>query len=76
MYGVLFGFIGGILAYSYAVERARDMHPADAGTYLCAAGSAPITLPILGVPAGALLGLGTAALMLLFRAATGRNRLP
>ncbi|HEV2799059.1 MAG TPA: hypothetical protein VGW12_01105 [Pyrinomonadaceae bacterium] len=74
--GMIFGFISGEQMYSNAVERARDMHPADAGTYLCSAGKAPFALAILGFPAGALTGLSIGGLMLLFRAVTGRARLP
>jgi H+/Cl- antiporter ClcA len=74
--GVLFGFFGGLLMYSNAVEKARDMHPGEAGTYLCAAGNAPIALAILGVPAGAFVGLSTAGLIIWFRKSTGRDKLP
>lgn len=74
--GLLFGFIGGLQIYSNAVEEARDMHPSQAGTHLCAAGNAPLALAILGVPAGALVGLSAAGLIILFRVSTGRNKLP
>ena len=74
--GVLFGFIGGVQIYLHAVEQARSMHPRDTGSLLCSAGQAPFAMAILGVPAGALVGLSVAGLMLLFRRVTGRNRLP
>ena len=65
--GVIFGFIGGLQWYSHAVEKARDMHPAEAGTYLCAAGKSPIELAILGIPVGAFIGLNAAGLIILYR---------
>jgi hypothetical protein len=65
--GVVFGFIGGMQMYWNAVEKARDMHPRETGTYLCAAGKAPIELAILGIPAGAFIGLNAAGLMILYR---------
>lgn len=68
--GVIFGFIGGMQMYSHAVEKARDMHPREAGTYLCAAGKAPIEFAILGIPAGAFIALNAAGLMILYRADT------
>jgi hypothetical protein len=76
MCGVLFGFIGGLQMYSNAVERARDMHPSEAGGYLCSAGKAPFALAILGLPGGAFVGLSIGGLMLLFRKATGWDQLP
>jgi hypothetical protein len=76
MCGVLFGFIGGLQIYSNAVEKARGMDASQAGGHLCAAGKAPIVLAILGIPAGAFVGLSMGGLMILFREVTGKNRLP
>ena len=76
VWGMLFGFIIGLQVYSNAVEIARDMHPAEAGTYLCSAGKAPIALGIIGIPAGALVGLSIGGLMIFLGEGTGRNRLP
>ena len=73
---MLFGFIVGLQVYSNARKMARDMNAAEAGTYLCAAGKAPIALGVLGIPAGALVGLSIGGLMIICGEATGRNRLP
>lgn len=74
--GMLFGFIGGLQMYSNAVVKARDMHPSEAGGYLCAAGNAPVGLAILGIPGGALVGLSVGGLMILYREISDQNRLP
>ena len=76
VWGVLFGFVVGLQVYSNAVKMARDMHPAEAGTYLCSAGKAPVALGILGIPGGALVGLSTCGLIMLYREVSDQNRLP
>jgi hypothetical protein len=62
--------------YSDALMKAREMSEGQAASILCSAGSAPMVMAILGVPAGALIGLSVCGLMLLSREVAGKKCLP